>query len=143
MRRNTASVHEIAAHLHECSNYFAEPLSDRLNIEGYAIKISTNAETFEAWCTNRLIGLIAAYIPLESRIAYITNVSVVADYGGQGIGGALLAACIEHAKGVGASEIELEVHKSSTNATSLYSNHGFQCISVRGPYQIMKRELKT
>lgn len=51
----------------------------------------------------------------------------------QGIGGALVAACLAWAAGTGANTVRLEV-RASNAALALYRRHGFATIGVRPAY---------
>ena len=83
---NKASVAEIADHLLRCDTDFVPPLVGRVEITDYAKKIANMAMRFEAWAGGTLIGLVAAYCNhQESRIAYITSVSVLRAWMGKGI----------------------------------------------------------
>jgi len=91
-----AQVHE---HLISVNNSFIPPLSEKLNLNEYSNKIVNNADRFEAWDLNKLIGLVAIYRNnFDSRIAFITNVSVDPLYQGYGIASSLLQECINSTK---------------------------------------------
>ena len=59
---NKTNVDEIIKHLNLCDENFTPPLSSRINIRDYAIKITNNAVRFEATIGENLIGLLAVYI---------------------------------------------------------------------------------
>ena len=81
---------------------------------------------FEAWSEGALVGLLAAYCnDRENGIAYITSVSVLEDWTGQGIAARLLRECVEHAKVSGMRQICLEVASANLPAIKLYENSGF------------------
>ena len=124
---NTASVAEIAAHLACCDTRFVPPLSGRTEIPAYAVKIAGHANRYEAWAGDCLVGLVAAYgnDPLQ-RMAYVTSVSVLSAWAGQGIAATLLARCLEHAKALGLRGVQLEVAADNAAAIRLYRKHGFE-----------------
>jgi|688.fasta_scaffold998324_2 ribosomal protein S18 acetylase RimI-like enzyme len=124
--RDRASVDDIADHLRICSDYFRPPLSDRVNVVTYSLKIRNFANTFEAWFDRQLVGLVAAYQNTEAGEAFVTSVSTDSRYKGKGIGSRLLFEMIEFYGNSGISKIELEVNGVSDQAISLYSKIGFK-----------------
>ncbi len=55
-------------------------------------------------------------------------------YRRQGIGGALVAACMAWAATTGATTIRLEVRASNVPALALYKRYGFSTLGVRRAY---------
>jgi ribosomal protein S18 acetylase RimI-like enzyme len=121
-KKNLATEQEILFHLLCCE--FRPPLTERVNIHEYAKKIYENAITFGAYENETLVGLVAMYVD-EQNIGYITNVSVLKGFLGNGIGSCLMELCFEHANQIGCSEINLEVHENNRAATTLYKKMGF------------------
>lgn len=123
---NRADAACVAAHLRACDGSFVPSLSARVGLEAYAAKIAQFAERTEAWSGMELTGLVAAYAnDPERRTAFITSVSVLPAWQGQGLASRLLLACIERVLGLGFEGIELEVDARNTEATKLYRKHGF------------------
>jgi len=88
----TASYEVIIDHLNKCADNFKPPLYTYVNIEEYSRKIYNNAITFESWANNNLVGLIAAYYNnYDTKVGFITNVSVIKEYQGYGIASKLLS----------------------------------------------------
>lgn len=124
---NAASVAQITDHLQSCDANFIPPLSTRVDIAAYSQKIGVRAVRFEAWSSDLLVGLVAAYFnDIEGRVAHITNVSVPRTWGGQGIASRLLRHCIDHGSRASAVEFRLEVAADNFAARRLYSRAGFQ-----------------
>ena len=122
----TASREGIVEHLNRCANSFIPPLHTYVDIQKYAEKINKNAITFEAWDKNTLVGLIAAYFNDENtKIGFITNVSMVKEYQGLGIASKLLLLTIEYGKEHNFRIIRLEVNKINQKALTLYKRNGF------------------
>lgn len=121
-RQNTAGYDDIATHFAACDSDFIRDLSSRVDLKDYINKILVNAIRYEAWSSNRLVGLLAVYTNPE--FDFITNVSVVKDFAGQGTASALLKQCIDHSK----NEIKLEVASHNKAAQALYKKF---CFSVR------------
>ncbi|XXM71993.1 ribosomal protein S18-alanine N-acetyltransferase [Lysinibacillus sphaericus] len=66
--------------------------------------------------------------------AHITNVAVLPDYRGKGLGEALMKRIMEIAKEVGARVMTLEVRVSNEAAKGLYRKMGFQDGGIRKRY---------
>lgn len=137
-----ASETEIADHLKCCDADFYPPLSSRLAINDYAKKIAHKATRFEAWSGGTLIGLIAVYCnDQNSRVAFITSVSVLREWTGKGIAAHLLNQCIEHARTIGMQQISLEVANSNAHAIHLYKKIGFVLSNSNESTVTMSRQL--
>jgi len=123
---NKASAAEIAEHLSCCNKDFVPPLSARVEIKGYAKKIVSKATRFEAWRGGTLVGLVAAYCnDQENHIAYITSVSVLRGWTGNGIAVRLMILCVEYAKACDMRQISLEGASDNVPAIKLYEKSGF------------------
>lgn len=123
---NTATADDLIIHLRACDANFIPALSEKVDIEDYAQKLSKHAVNFEAWDGGVLAGLIAAYFnDTENGLGYITNVSTVSGYAGRGIGSTLLQKCIAYGQAQQFESIGLEVSKQSLAAISLYQKFGF------------------
>lgn len=141
-RSNKASEAEIAEHLSRCDADFVPPLSSRVEITDYAQKIASKAARFETWSGGTLIGLVAAYCnDREKRIAYITSVSVLKAWTGEGIAACLIKQCIEHAKASGMRQVSLEVASDNAPAIRLYEKSGFVAGKVNAPFVTMDLNL--
>lgn len=139
-RRATREI--IAAHLVCCDNAFTPPLSSRVDIDSYALKIIEKAERFEAWVENSLIGLVAAYCNSSERnTAFITSVSVLPDWQGQKIAEQLMANCLDAAGRLGCTRIELEVDEENGRAIALYEKYGFTIVSQNDNVRKMTTKL--
>ncbi len=130
---NKATKEEIANHLSRCDVDFVPPLSGRVDISNYAHKIVGNATRFEAWADGALVGLVAAYCnDSERRTAYITSVSVLQGWKGEGIASRLLERCIGHVKELGFECIQLEADSENVGAIRLYEKKSFIVNKVVG-----------
>ena len=138
--KNNASEVQIIEHLSRCNADFVPLLSGRIDINDYAKKIASKAIRFEAWSGGKLVGLVAAYCnDRETRIAYITSVSVLKAWTGKGIAARLMSQCAEHAKASGMRQISLEVASDNTPAIKLYEKSGFVASEANAPFIIMDR----
>ncbi|MGI6485534.1 MAG: ribosomal protein S18-alanine N-acetyltransferase [Thermoanaerobacterales bacterium] len=86
----------------------------------------------------KIIGYGGMWIVLDE--AHVTNVGVLPEYRGQGMGEALMRALIDIAKINGANKMTLEVRKSNYVAQNLYSKLGFEPRGIRRGYYIDDKE---
>lgn len=141
---NNASEAEIAKHLARCDADFIPPLSGRVEINCYAKKIMSKATRFEAWSGGVLIGLVAAYYnDQNSRMAFITSVSILREWTGKGITMQLMSQCIKRAKETGMRQISLKVASANTSAIKLYKKNGFVLGEAESPFVSMNRYLTS
>lgn len=132
-KTQTASRQEIYEHLVACDTFFVPPLSSRVDLYTYAHKIRERAVSYEAWSAETLVGMVNAYLnDTVGRTAYVTNVSVLKDYSGQGIASTLLAMCMERARADGFSRIKLEVSPHNCAAIRVYTKFGFKVMTTIG-----------
>jgi len=124
-RTKTASREAISEHLSRCDACFNPPLHTYVDIGEYARKIFDHAVTFECWRGKELVGLIGAYFNNVTRIAFVTSVSVLKEYQGEGIATALMGHLIDCATGGDMIELKLELYESNSKALQLYARHGF------------------
>lgn len=135
-----ASSAQIARHLARADAQFNPPLSSRVDLAAYAEKIFQNASRMEAWADTELVGLVATYCNDPERIAaYITNVSVLADWTGKGLGLDLLKRSVSHTHSCGLLQIQLEVARANAAAVHLYEKAGFCARDVNGSVFTMTR----
>lgn len=140
---NKASAAEIAEHLSCCDADFVPPLSCRINIKGYANKIASKATRFEAWLDGKLVGLVAVYCnDQDKRISYITSVSVLKEWVGNGIATRLLSQCVDYAKELRMRRISLEVARDNAPAIKLYEKNGFIVAQSNAPLVVMNQYLE-
>lgn len=140
---NTASETQIAEHLLRCDADFVEALSERVEIPAYAKKIASKSTRFEAWSSGTLVGLVAAYCDdRETRVAHITNVSVLKEWAGKGIATRLIDHCIAYAKAASMRKIGLEVAATNVSAIKLYEKNQFIAFRWIGPHICMKLNLE-
>ena len=126
-RINTASLEKLMTFFHEVDNLFVPPLRTHVNsIDEYAIKLKDNADVFEAWSGDELIGIAAVYLNNNAtKVGFITSVVVLKEYQKLGIARVLIRIAIEYAKKKGFKRLELEVNKDNERAYNLYSEFGF------------------
>jgi GNAT superfamily N-acetyltransferase/SAM-dependent methyltransferase len=140
---NRASVSQIATQLLACDKFFVPPLSGRADIACYAEKLIDKSVRFEGWVKGELVGLVAIYLNNEAASAYITNVSVLPEFGGQGVASQLILHCIEHLCKLGCTRLELEVGENNIAAMRLYEKHGFKITKKDAHSAIMCMTMKN
>lgn len=134
---------QVAAHLNACDSSFVQELSRRVDIVEYSHKIAEKALRFEAWLEDKLIGLVAVYCnAADKKVAFVTNVSVLSEMQGKGIGHQLMQNCITHVKLLGFFCLELEVEGSNSVARRLYEKLGFRVRSTDSNTLIMTYNLE-
>jgi len=141
---NKTSGAEIAEHLRCCDDDFVPTLSARVAIPEYAQKIASKATRFEAWSNDKLVGLVAAYCnDYLTNTAYITSVSVLKAWTGNGIATNLIGRCVAYAKAAGMHYVGLEVATYNIPAIKLYEKNGFVAASLGMPFIPMKLNLNN
>lgn len=138
-----ASAEQIKQHLLLSDEKFFPPLSGRINISEYSIKISQKAITFEAWVDEQLVGLVAVYNNTSEGTLFITNVSIVPDYNGKGIATRLLNNCINWALEKKIDSITLDVNAGNIPAIKFYTKQGFLKMGQNGSIWQMQYKLKN
>ena len=83
---------------------------------------------------DRLTGFAVASWLRHEAAAEVEGLVVERDHRRQGIGAALIGACMAWAAGAGASAIRLEVRASNLAALALYRRLGFSTAGVRRAY---------
>lgn len=86
----------------------------------------------------KIIGYAGMWIILDE--AHVTNVGVLPEYRGGGVGELLMRSLIIAAKEHGAKKMTLEVRKSNYVAQNLYSKLGFEPVGIRRGYYLDNRE---
>jgi ribosomal-protein-alanine acetyltransferase len=76
---------------------------------------------------------VASWLPQETA-AEVEGLVVVEKYRRQGIGSALIGACMAWAAKSGATSMRLEVRASNIAALALYHRHGFSAVGRRRAY---------
>jgi ribosomal protein S18 acetylase RimI-like enzyme len=140
--KDLATYEDIARHLLQCDAEFVPALSTRVQIPQYAGKLIAHAARFEAWQEGTLVGLIAAYCDdRQSRRAYISSVSVLAESRRRGLGACLLERCLDYLRGHEFMHVELQVDSKNDNAIRLYERYGFHQSGTDGRTTTMDLKL--
>ncbi len=129
IRHENENYKVIAKFLGELDNHFTPSLSQRVNIEQYAKKISQYADIFNLWYQGELIGSVAIYLNNKEK-GFITSYAIKPDYQKKGCGKKLWEYIVQEADKRGIREIFLDVHKDNHKAQDFYNRLGFmiECI---------------
>lgn len=120
----------VLRHLQAHDAAFQPPLSSRVDLPDYARKLADHAMRLEAWDGDALVGLVAVYCNTRDQdVAFVSNVSVFAEYAGRGIGRRLMLAAIDRVRDQGFSRLCLDVDPRAGTALRLYAALGFQAES--------------
>jgi ribosomal protein S18 acetylase RimI-like enzyme len=122
-----SGLSDVLRHLRANDHAFQPPLSSRTDLMDYSRKLVDHAVRLEAWVGDDLVGLVAVYCNSKDRdAAFVSNVSVLADYAGRGIARRLMQLAVAHVVELGFSSLCLEVDPGSVVAMRLYLALGFQ-----------------
>ena len=140
---NRATVEDIYKHLLACNNLFVPILSEKVDLQKYSAKLFGMSETFEAWDNKALIGLVAAYFNnLNTKKAFITNVSVEKNYSKKGIASNLLLMTHDFATRSGYETISLEVSLKNEKAINFYKKNNYIITSHDDDSLYMEQKIK-
>lgn len=87
---------------------------------------------------DRIVGYGGMWLVLNE--AHVTNVGVLPEYRGLGIGELIMRSLMSMAKDRGADKMTLEVRKSNYVAQNLYSKLGFEPCGIRRGYYVDNKE---
>ena len=80
----------------------------------------------------KIVGFAGAWMILEE--SHMTNIAVLPEYRGRGVGRRLMEALMQYAANLGVSYMTLEVRAGNKKAQALYTSLGFIRVSVRKKY---------
>ena len=86
--------------------------------------VDPGGQIFMAVAASRAAGTVAM-IPAGDGVMELTKMAVSPAFQGHGIGGKLMARCVEYAREMRIKTIFLESHTKLAPAISLYRKHGF------------------
>lgn len=139
---NESTIEDIVEHLNLCDLDFIPKLSSKVNIVDYSIKLFEKANRFEAWKKNKLVGLVALYYNFEENLGFITSVSVLHEYNGNGIAKKLFEFVIAQIKELKFKKLLLEVNKSNYGAIKLYEHFNFKICKETEDNYLLKINIK-
>ncbi len=80
----------------------------------------------------KIVGFAGAWMILDE--SHMTNIAVLPEYRGRGIGRRLMESLMQYASNLGVSYMTLEVRAGNEKAQALYASLGFIRVSVRKKY---------
>ena len=128
---STLPYQEVRDFLLETNNEFPTPLSESVDINEYAAKLS-KLSVFSL-CRipdGEIIGMISCYIN-RPPVGYISNACVKSSYQGKGIFTSLFSLLKEKASDQAISSLRLEVEESNQKALDIYLHLGFTVLERR------------
>lgn len=108
----------------------------------YAFTCELKDNEFSHYIVAKVGGKIVGYggMWLVLNEAHVTNVGVLPEYRGEGIGELIMRSLIAIARNRGAEKMTLEVRKSNYVAQNLYSKLGFEPRGIRRGYYVDNKE---
>ncbi len=105
---------------------FPVKLSDKTDLYELSEKFMTNGVVFYEEVENKIIALAAGYINnFEEKKAYISVVSTLKEYRGQGYAKKLIIKFLKKADEKGMKKVFLYTHKTNFSALEMYKKIGF------------------
>lgn len=83
---NKATVEDIRKYLEEHSNDFLVPYDQQVDIDTYAEKLRTCANTYEIWYENKLDALLAVYFNTEDKELFVPYICTARARSGKHLG---------------------------------------------------------
>lgn len=112
--------------LNEINYYFVPSISTKTDLDIYAAKLASNANTLLMMEGNTRLGILVYYANSESKdFAFITLFLVWPQYVKNKIGKDLMISFIKQMKELGIKKIELEVHSENIKALEFYYKNNF------------------
>lgn len=129
IRRGRPTKEFVKQYVLKYDNDFYEPLSERVDIDAFAKKVSSYETLFVLFCDKRPVGLIASYFyEPTTKIGFITLVHTQNEYRGRHFAMYLLDAVKKYTESIGFNGIDLMVYQDNMSAFNLYSHNGFSVI---------------
>lgn len=111
--------------MNEADTTFNVPLSERVNIEEYAKKISNNAINLFLSADQKDIAHVAFYQNETGKSIFITSIAIKKQYQGMGVGSFILESLKEYASQNDYRTIKLEADSRSPNLIRFYDKNQF------------------
>lgn len=105
-------------------NVIIPKLSERVNINEYANKLSKSADLFYLLEGQKIVGNVAVYLNSKEK-GYITSFAILSQYQKMGLGKRLFSEVRKEAEKRGIKCIDLEVYEDNEKAIKFYQKQGF------------------
>ena len=124
-------------------SYFKPKISDIVvDLDKYSEKIFSNAITIAIYDENTILGFASFYCNnLDTKIAFLAQISVKSEYESNGYGTMLLKECEKISKEKGMTRFKLEVYNDNISGIIFYKKNGYSyesICSVESKYMIKK-----
>lgn len=117
---------EIYDFLIKIDDSFPIPLSEKVNLKVYSIKLATQATILTKKIDENIVALVAGYTDnLTNNSAYVSVVGVLDKYRGKGLATELINGFICECKQKNISSVNLYTHKTNISAIKMYKKMGF------------------
>ena len=129
--------------LKNMSSLFVPPLSESLDIESYAKKLSDKAQFIVCMNEDKMIGFTAFYLNSIAQQIYIPLICVDEKYQTHGVGSKMLDFLYFYSEGLVANynTIGLEVNKKNSKAYRFYLKQEFEEHEDRGCKLLMVKQI--
>lgn len=127
---------QVRSFLGETDKEFEHPLSEKVDIEEYALKLSQYSSFSYCVEQGEMIGMISCYTN-RPPVGYISNVCVKYQYHGLGVFNSMFERLKEECVNLGINIIRLEVDNDNYVAQLVYLKNGFCAVGngkVRSKY---------
>ena len=123
-KHETPSLESIREFFYRTDNEFDIPLSQKVNIDEYTLKLYAYADFFICYDDGKIVGMICCYMNRPPE-AYISHVCVESEYQGKGVFGKLFILLKDNCLGKFIDSIALQVSLLNIKAQSAYESKGF------------------
>lgn len=125
---NSSDENRIYSFLKKVDNQYHTPLSERVDLLSYAEKLALHAFNFFLTETYTDIAHAAIYYnELESSV-FLSNIAILEDYAGYGLGSSLLSEIELFSISKNAMTFSLEADANSAKLNKFYVKRGFKVI---------------
>lgn len=142
IEKNEASCEEICSFIHEVDKDFITPISMKVDIENYSIKVKNNADIYTIKCNGRVIAMGICYTnDIKNGIAYLSFFAVSKEnrkWGGYAQ--MLLQEIINGLKDTSMTVVRL--HTENGVAEKLYKKNGFSVIENLDGRKMMELKIR-
>lgn len=136
------SQEAILSYLQYFGNFLPNKLSELVDLDDYSKKLIRFADVAVSFINEEPAGMLAMYAnDLNTRVAFISMLSVSPNYRCRGVGTSLISESIERAQIFRMSSITLKVKPDNTEALGLYKSFGFRLVDVLPDRILMKIDL--
>lgn len=124
------SFEEVRQFLLETDDEFLTPLSEHVDIDAYAKKLSEFSDFAICLDGKDIVGMISCYTN-RPPFGYISNVCVKKQYQGQKVFSNLFSLLLAKLEQRGFEHLQLEVGTDNDKAHSIYEHYGFREVETR------------